>query len=194
MFCPVCGKENAPQMSFCISCGKRLPTNAPPPAPAGTKGATFGNAVLGFFKVIGSFFTLPATSLVDVYKELAKVGAKKGAFSMEATPTPFLSWILIASRMLVPVFAIVWVLLMTLGGLWAGKQENMWGEPQHWWSKFGSHLGSGLGAFIAALIGAFFFIWFANYCLDLLSIIININQRVTDISKDVRNRAAGDAA
>jgi hypothetical protein len=143
--------------------------------------------LLGLLKVVISFFTLPALSLVGVYRELAKVGAQKGAFSMESTPTPFLSWILIAMRMLVPVLAALWVIADTFLGLFLGGNQGVWGRPQHWWNSLGSHLGMGIGAFIGSLIGAFFFIWFANYCLDLLSIVLNLNQNVAEMARKMRH-------
>jgi hypothetical protein len=193
MHCSGCGYANDLTARFCESCGQPLAPIAPPKNPV-QEADKLGpeDVVLGILKVIGSFFLLPAKSVVEVYKELGRVGAKKSAFSMETTPTPFLTWILISSRMLVPVFALLWVLLVTLGGFLVGREESMWGQPQHWWNLFGSHLGSGIGAFVGSLIGAFLFIWFANYCLDLLSILININLRVTEIAKEFEAKSAGE--
>ncbi len=194
MNCSACGYSSGPTSQFCESCGQPLTPSRPPVRPVHAADEHgFGDAILGTLKVIGSFFLLPARSVVEVYKDLGRIGAQNGAFSMETTPTPFLTWVLIASRMLVPVFAVLWVLLVTLGGFLFGKEESMWDQPRHWWNVFGSHLGSGIGAFIGSLIGAFFFIWFANYCLDLLSILINMNQRVTDIAKGFRADSAGEA-
>ncbi len=186
MFCPECGGNNEQGATFCESCGKPLPTaNAVPEGARSQTILTFGDAVTGFIKVIASFFVLPARSIADIYRELAKIGAKEAAFSMETTPTPFLTWILVAMRMLVPVCAVLWVVLFTLLGFAAGKSDSGWGEPVHWWNRMGSHVGSGVGALIVSLIGAFLFLWAANFYLDLLSVFVNINQRVTEISKGV---------
>ena len=191
MFCPECGGNNDPGATFCESCGKPLP--AVKPAQEATHPQsylTFGDAVIGFFKVIGSFFTLPLQSIMEVDKELRRIGSRKGAFSTEATPTPFLTWVLVAMRMLVPVCAVLWVILFTLLGFAAGQSDSGWGEPVHWWNRMGSHVGSGVGALIVSLIGAFFFLWAANFYLDLLSVFVNINQRVTEISKGVREKGS----
>jgi hypothetical protein len=170
-----------------------LPADEAAPGEVARGDLTFGGAVLGFLKVVGSFFVLPATSLVGIYRELARIGAKQGAFSSDATPTPFLTWILIAMRMLFPILTFLWIIGATLLGFTAGHQD-MFSRLMGRQEGVASHLQAGLTAFITSAIMGFFFLWIANFYLDLLSIFVNINQKVTDIHHEIGERQGESAA
>ncbi|MEW5804967.1 MAG: zinc ribbon domain-containing protein [bacterium] len=106
MFCPNCGKQIPEGSAKCPQCGEVLReiTRAD------------GGAIMGFFLLLASFFTMPLKTLKITAVQLREIGGK-GKLKVEATEVPHLTWLGVAGHLLASIAVILIVVIGVIRGL-----------------------------------------------------------------------------
>jgi predicted nucleic acid-binding Zn ribbon protein len=105
MFCPQCGKQIPGGSTECPQCGEVLKEI--------TKSE--GGAIMGFFLLLASFFTMPIKTLKITVIQLREIGSK-GKLDTEATEIPHLTWLGIAGHLLASITVILIVIIGVFRG------------------------------------------------------------------------------
>jgi len=106
MFCPSCGKQIPEGSAKCPQCGEVLKevTRAE------------GGAILGFFLLLASFFTMPLKTMQITAVQLREIGGK-GKLDVESTEIPHLTWLGIAGHLIASIAVILIVVIGVIKGI-----------------------------------------------------------------------------
>ncbi|HXK34580.1 MAG TPA: hypothetical protein VNM91_11280 [Dehalococcoidia bacterium] len=135
-------------------------------------------AVVGFFIVVVSFFTLPIKFLKRAWDELAAIG-KRGSVELDdSDDLPFLSWLLILGRSLIALGAVLLYLLVILAA--SSSEDN-----------------AAAAVVLAILFGpllSLVFIWLYGMLLEFISVQILVARNTRLTAEALRGRPIVPAA
>jgi len=162
MFCPNCGKQIPEGSTKCHQCGEVLReiTRAE------------GGAIMGFFLLLASFFTMPLKTLQLTALQLREIGGK-GKLDIAATEIPHLTWLGVAGHLL----ASMAVILILVIGVFKGVSSLT-----HLKYSAGTAIG---GLFLYTIGGIFLAIiadWLIMIFLELLLLWVGIANDIKKIA------------